>query len=448
MLLRLLSLPLFFVSALAFAQNPTPRPSPIPGGMMMGVVGSLMGGIPPETRCSPESIRTRAQTIIHNIEYGDVETSVNGLQTYMENCNLRPEKFGWGRGTFDYWKQQGYKVKLATVEDRIKRQSLVGKVSTKDLEDYKNFAALSGQSDMTISGFLKEQGDIAAKNQTPCEPKDMRKKFGEVRNQDGIGWCYAFAGADLLSYKVGERVSAADIALTYNDGLIKDLGMTFGNNEVQYDGSKDLHTPLIKMKDKGYCLEENLPSEDSGVSNLKLTLESVSKTKKDFSSDKKVCGEEFNSAQRLFPNLNPADYYNILEKSSRADFSKELQSLTCKNRKPFPKVEVVVGEGSDPKVHVDTIDQQLNQDVPVEIWYNADVALDPHFDIKLQPAGHASIVVGRRFNPETKSCEFLIRNSWGRSCGSYRPGITCEEGNYWIPKEDLMKGLYGTTYLK
>lgn len=50
--------------------------------------------------------------------------------------------------------------------------------------------------------------------------------------------------------------------------------------------------------------------------------------------------------------------------------------------------------------------------------------------------GHASIVIGRRRNPGTKNCEFLIRNSYGTDCTdpfSHRPYTSeCEGGQIWV----------------
>jgi len=66
---------------------------------------------------------------------------------------------------------------------------------------------------------------------------------------------------------------------------------------------------------------------------------------------------------------------------------------------------------------------------------------------------HASLIVGRRFNQETRKCEFLVRNSWGSRCPeSY---VTREEGGYitqcdengqlWINSEDLASAMYRMT---
>jgi hypothetical protein len=70
---------------------------------------------------------------------------------------------------------------------------------------------------------------------TPCTPIDLRNEsLGEVRNQNNIGWCYAYATADLFAHKFNlTRVSAADIAVTYNHSVLPKISegtMSFISN--------------------------------------------------------------------------------------------------------------------------------------------------------------------------------------------------------------------------
>lgn len=80
---------------------------------------------------------------------------------------------------------------------------------------------------------------------------------------------------------------------------------------------------------------------------------------------------------------------------------------------------------------------------------------------------HASVIIGSRWNPQKKSCELLIRNSWGAQCTSYRkyypskkyfsqkhPGvkssqydIKCEAGNIWVDYKQLEKNIYRVQHL-
>lgn len=35
---------------------------------------------------------------------------------------------------------------------------------------------------------------------------DLSKEFGPIRDQDGTGWCYAFAGADILGHRIAKKL--------------------------------------------------------------------------------------------------------------------------------------------------------------------------------------------------------------------------------------------------
>jgi len=67
---------------------------------------------------------------------------------------------------------------------------------------------------------------------------------------------------------------------------------------------------------------------------------------------------------------------------------------------------------------------------------------------------HASVIVGRRtsISPKNgeKTCEYLIRNSWGTSCLGYNAEYTakCEQGQVWVTKETLLKNILGANSLE
>ncbi|MGE3261515.1 MAG: hypothetical protein AB7K68_07030 [Bacteriovoracia bacterium] len=64
---------------------------------------------------------------------------------------------------------------------------------------------------------------------------------------------------------------------------------------------------------------------------------------------------------------------------------------------------------------------------------------------------HASVIVGRRFNPKSKSCDFLVRDSFGPSChnaaGTPKYSWECENGQFWIDSRQLMKSTFQLNWL-
>ncbi|MGZ3696040.1 MAG: hypothetical protein ACXWQO_18440, partial [Bdellovibrionota bacterium] len=64
---------------------------------------------------------------------------------------------------------------------------------------------------------------------------------------------------------------------------------------------------------------------------------------------------------------------------------------------------------------------------------------------------HSALVVGRTFNPTTKSCEFLVRDSYGPGCvdteGKPRYDWDCENGSVWMDSKQLMKSTFHLFWL-
>jgi hypothetical protein len=56
---------------------------------------------------------------------------------------------------------------------------------------------------------------------------------------------------------------------------------------------------------------------------------------------------------------------------------------------------------------------------------------------------HSAVIIGRKFNRERKSCELLVRDSYGNGCrnadGGERYDWPCENGNVWIDSTQLMR---------
>jgi hypothetical protein len=57
---------------------------------------------------------------------------------------------------------------------------------------------------------------------------------------------------------------------------------------------------------------------------------------------------------------------------------------------------------------------------------------------------HAALLAGRRWNSETNTCQFLIRNSYGTSCNKYLDEFKsdCDMGNIWVNEDVIGKNTY------
>ena len=81
--------------------------------------------------------------------------------------------------------------------------------------------------------------------------------LNNARNQDTVGWCYAYTAADLLSYRLKKRISAVSL---YNSG--QEIEQDIKSSESARGGDIKSSIDSYLTKKNGLCLEENLPSND------------------------------------------------------------------------------------------------------------------------------------------------------------------------------------------
>lgn len=71
-------------------------------------------------------------------------------------------------------------------------------------------------------------------------------------------------------------------------------------------------------------------------------------------------------------------------------------------------------------------------------------------EFKEDCGNHASLVIGSRLvqgKDGKKSCELLIRNTWGSDCQKYHKDHKCEDGNIWVDFKTLDKNTYRIQHL-
>lgn len=93
------------------------------------------------------------------------------------------------------------------------------------------------------------------------------------------------------------------------------------------------------------------------------------------------------------------------------------------------------------------------------------IGLKPHLPCKAEttahgrPQDHAALVIGRRWNKERQTCQYLIRNSWGDFCqrlkdeckkdpNEYVCFWECENGHQWVDAVSLERNLVGVSFLR
>jgi hypothetical protein len=296
-----------------------------------------------------------------------------------------------------------------------------------------------------------------------CSPKDFSSRLGMVRNQTDIGWCYAFSAADLVTFKMGpstnnftRKISAADLAFQYNRENYKERAETYGVNNADQEGGWMAAALKSALKHGGYCPEKDAPSEDLAYGLLKETVAEVEgfKVEAQYNElpDDRFC-LAYGRTRELFPNLGVKDFQDILTVigDRNLDFFEKLDDKNCKDkRNAYGVTEKSVHElnskNSDEKGFLNAIDEQLDKNNVSAIGIQFSM-----LSAKGASGLHAVNVVGRRYNEEKKSCEYLLRNSWGLGCSkSLKQDLCAKEhsGHLWVSRDTLKDGLVNVTYIE
>lgn len=427
---------LFFIPGIALAQVPAPTPGK--------VIPGATPGDSPKSLSESQRLQQEVRLIVDLADSRDVTSRYQALEKYMMDNNIPNNKYGIDLEFLKGTAERSRRLLFERITKRIVKESKNGKIDLR-AQDYREQAKNAGLSDSQINLFLSQQQEIAANVQKSCSPIDLRPELGPVRDQGSLGWCYAFAAADILSFKTKQRISAADIALTYNKNYFTDINRVFGANESAFQAGNP-KSAIEKSTKKGLCLEKDFPSEDNYNSELRTNLDLIDKLRRgEQRSSALECKEVATAAKALFPNLDMSDIRKIALTTVNKDIVQEMANQTCKNRiASHFKAKSFFNE--DKEKFMQNLDAVLDEKNPMVLGYDAGVLFDTESEPRI--AYHASVIAGRRINEETGQCEYLIRNSSGRGCDAYDSKLFCQEGNIWIPRTDIQERSHSATYIK
>ena len=203
-------------------------------------------------------------------EKGDIENRADIiLKNYRSDCNDK-EFVKRAEKEIQNLVRNGWRSEVEKYVEEIERISDFKKPEGEwqRLESFSNKLSKDPFSFVSKSEKKKffEQGAINQKMiESQCSNIDNRRKplKNTVRDQDGIGWCYAYTAADLLSHKYGKIVSAFDVANNYNNEeqrswLAQDV---FGVRESEMEGGR-IKSAIKHSVERGVCLERNVRSSD------------------------------------------------------------------------------------------------------------------------------------------------------------------------------------------
>jgi hypothetical protein len=272
--------------------------------------------------------------------------------------------------------------------------------------------------------------------QNICETKSVDVTFmPKNQSQDDLEWCFAFSASNILSFYEKTPLSAYDIALKHHlhPAIAKKgkLGEIFGSpsKAMMIAG---LYTP------QGICQEESSSRENSDWARRSRFIQRITDTQKSLSE---ISCDYKNESEKL-----PKEVLTILDKLNSGNRAAAFLDVTCQKhqmKRSYKKdnfhyySKSAFGiEKLKLKMH-----EMLNKEEPTNITYSIGHLLP---DEKYQKGEyvHASTLVAKRWNPDRKTCEFKLRDSYSKKdCSPKNLRIRCEGPDFWIDEEVLLEGV-------
>lgn len=312
-----------------------------------------------------------------------------------------------------------------------------------------------------------------------CDNKDLSADFGPVRDQGNIGWCYANAAADMMTFQYkkelgGERVSAGYVALAFNEVMLKKPN----------DDAGDVIPAILASQYFGVCtaeIEEKAMNQGpfhtirDKINGLVYLKEVYDQKKMNPNFVDKYQGSlmQYLNSDSLINKISKEELEYVLENSTKRTFPRKLADRVCAGNKKKIKLSLnmnfeyfalegfrrLIFKGQSDIVDsgkmglIKTINKQLAIKKPVAISYKTSIFFLPGSENYEKAGMHVSSIVGRRWNKETKTCEFKLRNSWGKNCQYYsNPELNgkCDPqtGYVWLSSEILARTITEAIYFR
>ncbi len=277
----------------------------------------------------------------------------------------------------------------------------------------------------------------------------LKKHFSTPRDQAGMGWCYGFTAADLLTAELGVPVSSAHVATIYNDKLATSLvfrakttnlssfiSRSLGKDNIYEGGRSNLAVEKVSHFGK-ICLESTIPYNGYGWEKVSEVVKELELLKASLDNKSKTSRSEVCSSITEFLRKNPfrdtsaAELYEtLLNYNLNTAFNKIVTEHCDTNLVDVGKIKVKKLKIKEQKQFFKNTVDQLKKGKPVEFSYDIKHIAD-------FSGFHSSLFIAMKW--DNNKCQFKVRNSWGSGCDSYDPdkieSCNSKEGSYWISDE-------------
>ena len=324
-----------------------------------------------------------------------------------------------------------------------------------------------------------------------------------VRDQGLMGICYAQTAATMADAWLDthltqehktlhpfEPSSALELAInSYRYNTPKTVFQPSRNNGM-YPFEGGTVTEVFRyIQEKGTCSEEKIPEKNllqkrrgdflSNLENIYKNLRATIKDdfytgKRDLSNNERK--EALKNYQETLYCLHQSEIkigpvfkemdkiIDVVRSDDFINFSGKIFGLICKDREMLPpfqlRDELVMFKETSRRIFQKAWGSEVKDKQPIGIAFCSKVLNNGSYqgrkdetlihsdDLKNDCGKHAAVLIGRQYNSQTKSCEYLVQNSWGTNCDMYDTNLKCEHGKVWINQAQLDDNLYRMSYLE
>lgn len=282
------------------------------------------------------------------------------------------------------------------------------------------------------------------------------------RNQAELDWCFAYAGADLVSAYVGEQVSASQIGIAHNATLKKQSDrLDLKRRELAGGGFADDAIRATLHLDQQFCRERAQPS------NLSFSFKDDPKNRQTLFSERTLgqrlrrelrMDREKMSLPRSFEQFRNLDAHESMKALASIDSpdgdtqgTNRLQALSHANctkdgLAPTFSIRDIKRESLTLERLHDVVSSGAVATVSLPVIPTIRDATEtqkrrlPGILLQLAGGSHEMLLAGRRYNTVTRECEFIFKNSWGDVT---RPEKRTVNGYTYIPESKLRQARMG-----
>lgn len=342
-----------------------------------------------------------------------------------------------------------YKKELKEIAKEIINFQKAGLIPSAKYIEYKHIAEkIRTELNPSEKFYLTQVANIekiqASRKNSCSDVMNLKEplSINKPRAQGNSRWCFAYTASDLVANETGILLSAFDLGVQNNEGFFHKL--------FRLEGGGFIGDIIKDAKKNGACLESDLPSDDSffmqdfklHVKDLYVLINELGTKYRNRETPKELLmillcrmeNSKLNILNQMFPKMNLTQIVDILQTMGNSTLFENIAKNQCRknqdNKIKNLKTNLDLIGGND----FSKIDAILNKGKIMGAYIKSDSLLDYK---KNGEVDHAVSIVGRRFNNQTQSCEYMIRNSWGNSCLEYDPNYECQNGHVWISEEYL-----------